>query len=47
VRRRAGPALNMVETMYTVSIKETQSLSRETMLRMGFLTQELDATPRP
>ncbi len=46
-RPRAGPALNMVETMYTVSIKETQSLSRETMLRMGFLTQELDATPRP
>ncbi len=44
-RPRAGPALNMVETMYTVSIKETQSLSRETMLRMGFLTQEVNATP--
>jgi hypothetical protein len=43
-RPRAGPALNMVETMYTVSIKETQSLSRETMLRMGFLTQELNVS---
>jgi len=44
-RPRAGPALAMVETMYTVSIKETQSLSRETMLRMGFLTQELNVAP--
>jgi hypothetical protein len=44
-RPRAGPALNMVETMYTVSIKETQSLSRETMLRMGFLTQEVSVAP--
>ena len=40
---RAGPALRMVEVMYGVSIKETQSLSREEMLAMGFLTRELDA----
>ncbi|MBK6486110.1 MAG: hypothetical protein IPF98_04380 [Gemmatimonadetes bacterium] len=40
---RAGPALRMLESMYTVSIKETQSMTRETMLRMGYLTQEIDA----
>lgn len=44
---RAEAALRMVEVMYAVSIKETQSLTRETMLRLGFLTQELDANSKP
>ena len=38
---RAEPALRMVEVMYDVSIMETASLTRETMVRMGYLTQEV------
>jgi hypothetical protein len=44
---RAGPALRMVEVMYDVSIKETAALTRETMLRMGYLTQEIAPTVKP
>lgn len=44
---RARPALRMLEVMYEVSIKETASLTRETMLRMGYLTQEIDPGVRP
>lgn len=43
---RAEPALRMIEVMYSVSIKETASLTRETMLRMGYLTQDLDTSVR-
>jgi hypothetical protein len=38
---RAGPALRMVQAMYDVSIQETAVLTRETMLRMGYITQEV------
>jgi hypothetical protein len=38
---RAEPALRMVEAMYDVSIRETAVLTRETMLRMGYITEEL------
>ncbi|MBK9978399.1 MAG: hypothetical protein IPP20_10790 [Gemmatimonadetes bacterium] len=44
---RARPALRMLEVMYEVSIKDTASLTRETMLRMGYLTQEIDPGVRP
>lgn len=44
---RAEPALRMVEVMYNVSIKETATLTRETMLRMGYLTQDLESGVRP
>jgi len=33
----------MIEAMYMTSIKETATLSRETMLNMGYLTK--DFTP--
>lgn len=38
---RAGPALRMVQAMYDVSIMETAVLTRETMLQMGYITQEV------
>jgi hypothetical protein len=37
----------MLEAMYDVSIKDTASLTRETMLSMGYLTQELEAPGKP
>lgn len=44
---RAEPALRMVEAMYDVSIKETAVLSRETMLRMGYITQDVSGGGTP
>lgn len=44
---RARPALRMLEVMYEVSIKDTASLTRESMLRMGYLTQDIDPGVRP
>lgn len=44
---RAESALRIVEAMYEVSIKDTQSLTRESMLRMGILTQDLQQPPSP
>lgn len=38
---RAGPALRMVQAMYDVSIMETAVLTRETMLRMGYITHDV------
>ncbi|HVQ12457.1 MAG TPA: hypothetical protein VMS40_02660, partial [Vicinamibacterales bacterium] len=38
---RAEPALKMLEAMYDVSILDTQGLTRQTMLRMGYLTQDV------
>jgi hypothetical protein len=38
--KRAGPALDMVSAMYMTSIKETSDLSHETMLRMGYITDD-------
>ena len=43
----AEAALRMVEVMYKVSIKETATLTRETMLHMGYLTQVLESGVRP
>lgn len=44
---RAEAALRIVEAMYEVSIKDTQSLTRDAMLRLGILTQELQSPPSP
>lgn len=38
--KRAEPALDMVSAMYMTSIKETSDLSQETMLRMGYITED-------
>ncbi len=38
--KRAGPALDMVSAMYMTSIKETSALSHETMLKMGYITDD-------
>jgi hypothetical protein len=43
---RADAALRMVEAMYDVSIRETAVLTRETMLRMGYITEELPTQRR-
>lgn len=42
---RAEPALKMLEAMYDVGILATQSLSKQTMLRMGYLTRDLSTEP--
>ena len=42
---RAEPALKMLEAMYDVAILDTQSLSRQTMLRMGYLTRDASIEP--
>jgi hypothetical protein len=41
--RRAGPAIDMVSAMYMTSIKETSALSHETMLKMGYITEDINA----
>jgi hypothetical protein len=43
---RAGAALRMLEAMYDVSIKEQAVLTRETMLRMGYITEEIPLVGR-
>jgi hypothetical protein len=42
---RAKPALRMVRAMYDVAIVDVQSLSMDTMLDMGYLTQNLNLDP--
>jgi hypothetical protein len=39
--KRAEPALSMVSAMYMTSIKETSDLSQETMLKMGYTTDDV------
>jgi hypothetical protein len=39
--KRAEPALAMVSAMYMTSIKETSDLSQETMLKMGYTTDDV------
>ncbi len=39
---RAGPAIRMVEAMYDTSILDGADLSRETLLRLGYVTQLVD-----
>jgi hypothetical protein len=39
---RSGPALNILETMYSSRILGTSSLSYETLLQMGFITKLFD-----
>ena len=39
--KRAEPALAMVSGMYMTSIKETSNLSQETMLKMGYTTDDV------
>jgi hypothetical protein len=41
--KRAAPALDMVSAMYMTSIKETSALSHETMLKMGYITEDINA----
>jgi hypothetical protein len=41
--KRAGPAIDMVSAMYMTSIKETSALSHETMLKMGYITEDINA----
>jgi hypothetical protein len=41
--RRADAALRMIEVMFQTSIKETSSLTSETLLRMGFVTRDVTA----
>lgn len=45
--RRGPHALRMVEAMYEVSIKETEVMTKETMFKMGYLTQDLDLESNP
>ena len=45
--QRATHALSMVEAMYDVSIKETEVMTKETMYKMGYLTQDLDLGSNP
>ena len=42
---RAEPALKMLEAMYDVGILATQSLSKQTMLSMGYLTRDASTEP--
>ncbi len=42
---RAEPALKMLEAMYDVGILATQSLSRQAMLSMGYLTRDASTAP--
>jgi hypothetical protein len=44
---RAGPAIRMVEAMYDTSILDGQDLSRETLLRLGYVTQLVDRPGAP
>lgn len=39
---RAGPAIRMVEAMYDTSILDGSDLNRETLLRLGYVTQLVD-----
>jgi hypothetical protein len=41
--KRAGPAIDMVAAMYMTSIKETSALSHETLLKMGYITEDINA----
>lgn len=41
--KRASPAIDMVSAMYMTSIKETSALSHETMLKMGYITEDINA----
>ncbi len=43
---RAKFALDMVKVMYKVGIKESFTLTRETMLKMGYITQDIDLGAR-
>lgn len=42
---RAGPALDILETMYSSRITLTARLNYETLLRMGFITKDFNLTP--
>lgn len=43
---RAAAALSMIEVMFQTGILETSTLSRETLLKMGFVTKDFTGLPQ-